>query len=88
METEKNTWSEFPNRGKTIVEQILASEERNKSKKAGLWVTVRDPSRKVNLMSKVICQKNYNRVHQVYQFHQDRLAIPYDGCYILQRQTH
>ena len=32
METGKKTWSEFPNRGKAIVEQMLASEERNKSK--------------------------------------------------------
>ena len=37
METETTTWSEFPNGGKVIVEQILASEERNKSKRAGLW---------------------------------------------------
>ena len=27
METETATWSQFPNEGKTIVEQILASEE-------------------------------------------------------------
>ena len=37
METEATTWSEFSNGGKAIVEQILASEERNKSKRAGLW---------------------------------------------------
>ena len=37
METETTTWSEFPYGGKAIVEQILASEERNKSKRAGLW---------------------------------------------------
>ena len=37
METEKTTWSEFPNGGKAIAEQILASEDRNKSKTAGLW---------------------------------------------------
>ena len=37
METETTTWSEFPNEGKAIVEQILASEEINKSKRAGLW---------------------------------------------------
>ena len=36
METETTTWSEFPNGGKVIVEQILASEEINKSKRAGL----------------------------------------------------
>ena len=35
METEKTT-SEFPNGGKAIVEQILVSEERSKSKRAGL----------------------------------------------------
>ena len=37
METETTTWWEFPNGGKAIVEQILASEEINKSKRAGLW---------------------------------------------------
>ena len=36
IETEKTTWSEFPNGGKAIVEQILASEKRNKSKRTGL----------------------------------------------------
>ena len=36
METE-TTWSEFPNGGKAILEQILASGERKKSKRAGLW---------------------------------------------------
>ena len=37
METETKTWSEFPNGGKAIVEQILVPDERNKSKRAGLW---------------------------------------------------
>ena len=37
MEAETATWSEFANGGKTIVEQILASGERSKSKIAGLW---------------------------------------------------
>ena len=36
METETTTWSEFPNGGKAIEEQILASEVRNKSKRVGL----------------------------------------------------
>ena len=36
METETATLSEFPNGGKAIVEQILVSEERNKSRRAGL----------------------------------------------------
>ena len=35
METETTT-SEFPNGGKANVEQILVSEERSKSKTAGL----------------------------------------------------
>ena len=29
METETTSWSEFPNGGKAILEQILASEEIN-----------------------------------------------------------
>ena len=37
METETTTWSKFPNGGKAIVEQILVSEEINKSVRAGLW---------------------------------------------------
>ena len=37
METETTTWSQFSNGGKAIAEQILVSEERNKSKRAGLW---------------------------------------------------
>ena len=37
METETTTWLEFPNGEKAIAEQILASEEINKSKIAGLW---------------------------------------------------
>ena len=36
METETATWLEFPNGGRVIVKQILASEEINKSKRAGL----------------------------------------------------
>ena len=50
MEIETRTWSEFPNGGKAIVEQILASEEINKSKSG---VTIRDPSRKVNHLGKI-----------------------------------
>ena len=36
MKTETTTCSEFPHGRKAIAEQILASEERNKSKRAGL----------------------------------------------------
>ena len=42
-------------------------------------IRVLGPSRKVNYLSKVVCdRKNFNRVHQVDQFHQNRLASPYD----------
>ena len=37
METETTSWSEFPNGEKAIVEQIQASEEKKKFKRAGLW---------------------------------------------------
>ena len=36
METEATTRSEFPSGGKAIAEQILVSEEINKSKRTGL----------------------------------------------------
>ena len=37
METETTMWSEFPSGGKAILEQIPASEQRNKPKRIGLW---------------------------------------------------
>ena len=37
MENEATTWSEIPNGWKVIKEQTQASEERKKSKRAGLW---------------------------------------------------
>ena len=37
VETETAKWSEFSNERKALVEQMLASEEINKSKRAGLW---------------------------------------------------
>ena len=37
IETKTTTWSKFPYGGKAIAEQIIASEEINKSKRAGLW---------------------------------------------------
>ena len=65
----------------TIVEQILASEDRNKSKRAEtVRVTVRNLSRKVNHLNEVIRNgKIYSKVHQVYQFHQNRLVNLYGG---------
>ena len=52
METETTTLSEFPNQGKGIMEQIVASEEMNKSR-AGLLEPL-SGVRKVNHLSKVI----------------------------------
>ena len=57
MKAETTTWWEFPNGGKAIVEQILAWEEINKSKRAGLWEPVWDASRVVNHQSKVACNQ-------------------------------
>ena len=37
MKTETTTWSEFSNGRKAIVEEILASEEKTISRRAGLW---------------------------------------------------
>ena len=37
MEIEATTWLEFLNGGKAIVEHKVASDERNKSKRAGIW---------------------------------------------------
>ena len=89
METETTTWSEFPNGGKVIVEQTLALEERNKSKRAGLWES--QPAlwvRKLTIWVRPFEVESYNRVHQVYQFHKNRLTSTCDGHWSLQRQTH
>ena len=66
METETPTQSEFSNKGKVTVEQILRSEEITKFERAG----GRNLSTKIRHLSKVV----YNRIHQVYQFHQNMLA--------------
>ena len=50
MEPETTTWSKFSDRGKSIVEEILASEERKKQiqKSWTARIKVWDPGRKVN----------------------------------------
>ena len=63
METETTTWSEFPNRGDAIVEEILASEEISKSKRVALWES--QFGIQVCHLNKVVC---YNRVNQVNQY--------------------
>ena len=79
METETKTWSEFPNGGKAIAEQILVSEERNKPKGAGLW----ESQSGIWLGKSTIWVRAFEiiitEIHQVYQFHLDRLASPCDG---------
>ena len=45
------TWSEFPNVGKAIVEQMLASRKKEIQKIRTVTITVRDLSRKVNHLS-------------------------------------
>ena len=74
MDTETPTWSEFPNGGKIIVEQILASEDRNKSKRT--WES--QSVIQVGMLTiRVRSFENYSKVHQVYQFHKNRLNSPY-----------
>ena len=57
METETTTWSEFPNGGKAIVEQILASEERNLEEQDCQNHSLR--SEQESLPSEHLRQKNY-----------------------------
>ena len=62
-------WRESHCRTNTIVKTKKEIQERRT-----VTFKVRDPSRKVNHLSKVIW--NYNRVQQICQFHQNRLANP------------
>ena len=63
--------------GKATVKQILGWEDKNTSKRT---VTARLLSKKVNHLGKVVWdKKNYNRVHKVYKFRQNRLTRPDDG---------
>ena len=71
------TRSEFSNGGKAIVEQ--ASEEKTKSKRAGLWESqLGIQVEKLIIWGRPfeIYNKDYNRVHQVYQFHHNTWATP------------
>ena len=56
---------------------IIRKKEIQKSR--AVRVTVRDLSRKINHLSKVICDRKIITFHQVYQFHQNGLASPYGG---------
>ena len=54
METETTTWSEFPNRWKAIVGHTSTRRKKYIQKSRTVRITVWDPSRKVNHLSKVI----------------------------------
>ena len=54
METETTTRSEFPNGGRPIAEQILGSSEKSKRAGRTVRVTVRNLSRTLSHLSKVI----------------------------------
>ena len=59
------TWSELSNGGKATLEKILASEEINKSKRAGLWNwQSRIQVENLTIWVRSFRQKIYNRVHQ------------------------
>ena len=73
MKTDTTTWSEFSNGGKSIVEQILASEEINKSKRTGLWESQSGMRvGKLTIWVRSFEIKNYNRVHQINHFDYNR----------------
>ena len=74
METETTTWSEFSNGGKKAsVEQTLASEEINKSKRAGLWESQSGIQvGKLTIWIMSFEMEKYNRVHKVDQLYQNR----------------
>ena len=79
MGTDTKTWLEFPNGGKAIVEQILVSEDRNTSKRAGL----RGSQSEILVGKLTIGKKSFGidlGVHQVYKFHENRSTSPSDGC--------
>ena len=54
MKTETATWSEFPNGGKAIVEQVPVSRKKEIQKRRTVRITVWDLSWKVSHLSKVI----------------------------------
>ena len=59
---------------KRLADQKLRSEDKNKCKGAKLWESVR-----------LFKNKNYNKVHQVYQVSQNGLTRPSNGHLIIQR---
>ena len=62
METETTAWSDFPNRGKAIVEQILTLKKKEIQKSRIVRATVRGQNRKVNNLSNVIWDYNKEKL--------------------------
>ena len=63
METETTAWSDFPNRGKAIVEQISTLKKKKEIQKS--WIvraTVTGQNRKVNNLSNVIWDYNKEKL--------------------------
>ena len=84
----------FSNGAKATVEQILTLEERREILWESQWgilvgkLTIRVRSFEIITKLKQSYIKNCNRVRQVYQFLQNRLASSYDGDQRLQKQKH
>ena len=76
METETTTRSEFLNGGKAIAEQMLASEERNKSKR--LW----ESQSEIGVGKLTICVRSFEITEFTRLISSTRIAKPvldYDG---------
>ena len=85
METETTTWSEFLNGGKAIAEQMLASEERSKSKRQ--W----ESQSEIGVGKLTVCVRSFEITEFTRLISSTRIAKPvldYDGHQSLQRQKH
>ena len=71
METETTTWSEFPNEGNVIVEQIIVSDEIYESKRAGLW----EPQSGIQVGKITIWVRSFE-VEKLWESSQDLSVLP------------
>ena len=71
METETTTWSEFPNEGNVIVEQIIVSVEIYESKRAGLW----EPQSGIQVGKITIWVRSFE-VEKLWESSQDLSVLP------------
>ena len=65
------TWSEFPNEGNVIVEQIIVSDEIYKSKRAGLW----EPQSGFQVEKITIWVRSFE-VEKLWEISQDLSVLP------------